>query len=277
MKKSRIHDLKNKFFTSALAGCWNTVKDSKKTLFCTMLIDLLFLCSLYLLNILANSIFPDPSRLLVGASSKIFLVIVLMLVYVFMIIMAYSFFKFMIIRKVRSLFVKGKEYLDFSSFDSFLFSNILLLGLFFMISVFISLISITTIRIEALTTVRDVFLIVIGLFAYLTVNAMHSLFAQGIDHAGTAIKRSLNMVIGRFSKFIPIIIFTVAAFFILSGAYYLFDWTLLKILGTAVTNPSIYLVYASINTILIFIFAFGLVAFNRVYFYILISKIKSIK
>ena len=268
--KKRVH---KRFEASALTTCWNKVKDRKKTIFYTMLIDLLFLGALYLLNIIANKIFPDPAGTFIGASSRILLTIILMLVYVFIIVIAYSFFKFLILKKIRSLF--DKEKLDFSMFDTFLFSNTSLLGILFLISVFISLLSITTIKIEALATVRDAILMIIGIFGYLLINTAHSLFAQGTDRAGTIIKESFNLVIGNFRKFIPLIIFTTTAFFLLAGAYYLFDWALLKILGDAIANTGVYLTYATINTILIFILAFGLVAFNRVYFYTLINKIKS--
>lgn len=272
VKKSLLKRIGESLKGSPLTAASDAAVKRKGVVLLTMLLDLLFLASLFVLNKVLTAIFPDPASLLLGAGSKIGLGLLLMFVYICFIIMAYSFFKFVVLKVVSLIFRKRIE--GFSMFDTFLFSNLLLLGSFFLITLFVSLLSITTIRIEALAAVRDIVLILIGSAAYLVTNTSHSLFAQGAGKAGKIVRGGFDLVFGSFRKFIPLIIFTVAAFFVLSGIYYLFDWVILKILGTAISVPAVYLSYAAINTFIIFIFGFGLLAFNRIYFYELVSRIR---
>jgi hypothetical protein len=112
----------------------------------------------------------------------------------------------------------------------------------------------------------------IGLFLYLSVNTMHSLSMQQKLTVGKLLRKTNNLVFNRLKMYVGLIMSTIVAFFVLAGIYYMFDWLVLLMLGGAIQTPAVYSGYAVVNTVVVFVLAFGLVAFNRAYFYNIVQR-----
>jgi hypothetical protein len=258
---------------SVLADTIKTVRQSKPLLFLTMLFDLLFIISLFGINLLLNMIFPNPQELLYGAAAQIATLLLLLFLYMFLLIIVYSLFKFLILHSVKQMFSRSK--IDFSLFGRFFALNIFMLGTAFLIALFVSAAFGTLMGINALTIIRNILFAMLGLLLYLFVNTSHSLFAQGEHKISKILNATGDRVFSRLLGYSGILFFTIIAFFILSGIYYLFDWLLILLIGPAMQNTIVYWVYAVVNTISLFILFDMLLAFNRVYFYRIAMKDKS--
>jgi len=259
---------------SVLAGTCRKVKVNRRALLFTMLFDLLFLLALAGLNLVLNILVP-PSVYASPLGNPLLIILRTLGIFAFaavLSILLYSFFKFVVIWKVKSIFEKAV--VEWPVFWRFFFLNIIILGIYFVVFIFFSLLFITTVRIEALIAVRTFVIVLVGLFAYLTINTSHSLFARLDGSTGQVVKQSLDLVFSRFRMYAGLIGFTLLASAVLTGVYYAFDWILLTILGDAIAVPSVFLGYAVVNTLVVFILAFGLLAFNRVYFYGLVMESK---
>jgi hypothetical protein len=253
-----------KFMGAAFIDALTRVRSNKKTVLIMMGIDALFLLSLVLLNLLAKSISPDPMSMIGGAGKIIAAAALSILVYFALAVVLYSFFKFSIMRGVRSLF--GSKKTGYSMFSRFLLLNILLLGLFSAVFIILSLIFITTIRLDALATVRDVFYTLLAISAYISINTAHASFMDGKGVMQSA-KAAFGIMLGRPKAYLGIAAFTITASAALSAAYYAIDWGVLKIIGDAIKSPGVFLAYAAVNTAIIAALALAVLAFNKAYFY----------
>ncbi len=275
-KKSVSERFSSSLSGSSLASAWRNVRHRKLLLLLTMLFDVLFLGSLALFNFVLGVLVPSPEMLVTTAGGAVVKITLMVIVYVLMIVVSYSFFKFIIMRIVFSFSVgkKAGSGAGWSLFPAFLKSTLLVFAVFFVAFLFFSALFITTVRIAALAAVRDFFLIIIGVLAYLVFNSVHCLFFQGVHRVRTVVKLGFGLVFNRLKVFFGIVVFTVVAFFVLAGLYYLFDWAVLAILGGSIAEPGVFMVYAVVNTVLIAVLGIGLVAFDRVYLFDIVMRSK---
>ena len=269
MVKTRIEWLKERFSHSALRESWNTVSGNKRKFFLTTAFDVSFLVLLALLNIALNILFPNPQSMAYGATKNMMAILLVMLAYLCIALFFYTFFKHRILHKIMEMHEKKEA--GHRGFNSFLLLNIFMMGTFLLAFLLLSLLFITTVKIEALQLLRNVSFALFGIFAYFAANTAHSLFIQG-KGIRESVSGTLDMIFGRPREYIGMICFTTVAFFILAGAYYALDWAVLKVIGTAIQSAPVFFGYAIYNTIIVAALALGLFAFNRVYFYTLISR-----
>jgi hypothetical protein len=269
MAKRRIELLKERLARSALRESWKTAAGNKKKFLLTIAFDASFLVLLALLNIALNTLFPNPQGMSYGATRNLLTILLVVLAYLSIALFFYTFFKHRILHKINHMYEKKEE--GYSRFNSFLLLNVFMIGTFLLSSILLSLLFITTVKIDALQTVRNVFFALYGASAYLAVNTAHSLFAQG-KGIRESVSGTLDMIFSRPIMYLGITFFTIAAFFVLAGAYYALDWAALKTIGTAIQQPAVFFGYAAYNTIIVAALALGILAFNRVYFYTLMLR-----
>lgn len=254
---------------SVLHSTWKTAKQNKLLIFSTMLFDAFFILCLYTLNRAMTQYFPQG--VLVNAMTTVAVLPFVLLGYMVIVLLLYSFLKFFIMRNIVLAFEK-KEF-QWRRFWKWTIINIAVLSAYIVAFVFFAIIFVTTIRLEMLDTVRNFFLVVVGLFFYLSINTLHSRFAHGAE-AGVAIKAAFWTPFNKLKAYFGLLLFTIVAGLCLTAAYYLFDKLILLILGSSAGSVVVVWIYKALSAIIAFTACFGLVAFNRAYFYNLLRTSK---
>jgi hypothetical protein len=268
-KKANRGKLEHYLFNSLLFDTWRKVRDKKLTLLFTMLLDMGFLASLAVLNWIWLVVFPNPQNIVTDAGAMMVFALLVLLGYLFLIIATYSSIKLIVMSRVKSLFGKSKAIsrVDFRHYGNFLSINIVIFGMYMILLLFFTVIFLTSIKIPAFDVLRNAFLVLIGFFLYLSVNTAHSLFEQGVHCIKKLLRMTADLVFNRLKIYAGLVVFTLVVCLLFAAGYYLLDWIVLSILGSAMGSRLVYVIYAVVNTVIVFILAFGLLAFNRVYFY----------
>jgi len=264
-KLNIISYLRKGFLDSDLLRSYRTARKNLPAFLLTMLVDLVFVATFVLFNWSLTQILPNPEMMLAGAAAKVVVSLLELMSFAAVVIAVYSLLKLTVISRIKGMF--GKTSSGFPLFGRFYTANLALIAMALAVFAIFSAAFIFTIRIDLLTYVRDSFFTLFSVLLYITFNTMHSLFAQGTTRTGRLFSMTFDMVFVKMKRYIGIILFSVVAFFILSGAYYLLDWAVLHMIGSAMEIGAVYLSYAIFNTLLVFVVMSGLVAFNRVYFY----------
>ncbi|MFC1742109.1 hypothetical protein ACFL3V_06245 [Nanoarchaeota archaeon] len=245
---------------------------NKMVFFLAMLSEACFFGSLFLLNILFSRMFPDPQSLILNPNNMVAIVLLQLVAWFGIIVLLYSFFKFLVIDQIRKIFAKGK--LDWGQFSRFLVANYALTAIFLAVFVVISAALIVSVRVKLLVNIRNVFFVLAAVCFYLTMNTAHSLYFQG--KGMRLVRRSIGVVFNRLRLYFGPVLSAVAMFFVFAAVYYAFDWIVLWLLGSAMQNPVVYGGYAVVNTLVLAVFMLVLLAFNRAYIYNVLKGAKSL-
>jgi hypothetical protein len=268
-RKKTVQKEKGWFRNTVLYDTYRKIRTDTNRFGSIIIIDALFIGALFLINYLLNILIGDPQLWLLNAGRAAGMLTVVLLVYFAVMVLVYSFFKFKIMQAVHKYFSARKAE-GWERFWSFYRSNLLLFGIFAAASIFFSAVFVMTVKLMLLETMRNAVMVVLGFFLYLCVGVMHPLMFIGKQKK--LVRTAFKIVFNRLRAFVGLVVFTIVAFFVLAAVYYVFDWLVLLLLGEAMKAPVVYGGYALVNTLLAFVIVFGLIGFNRVYFYNILTR-----
>jgi len=273
MRMPTTDQLKRRFLVSVLSDTLRKVSSKRHEFLLTMVCDLGFLASLVLLNSMMTRLLPNPASMIVGPWTKFFIALCAAIVYLTSGLLSYSFFKLVILNLIRKIF--GAKLSDLSPFLGLLLLNSKIFLVYSALFLLFSAMFVFAVRVELLVSVRTFFIVLTAILLYLSINIGHSLFMQ--NRTKKIISTTFEISFRQTRRYLGLIAFTIITFFVLAAAYYVFDWTLLHILGRSISVPWVNTAYSFLNTVIIASAAIGLVAFNRVYFYNIILRMHGTK
>jgi hypothetical protein len=182
-------------------------------------------------------------------------VVILLLAFFFGNLLIYSFFKYLVLFRIKSLKKRGK--FDFSRFGKFYVSNIIILPVFFLSAILFM---------TALASPNPFGLVVGGLLffpSYFLLNVRHSLF---IYEKNYSFFRSVEEII-KFKKYAKVILFDLIVIIIYAAVFYIFGSIVNSLIKSYKIEAGFYDIYEIIFKVVTFALFYGILFFNRIYFY----------
>lgn len=267
-----MKDVLRRFMKSTVSEAYNTLRCKRKDALKAAGIDILFFASFMLMNFGFTTLVPQPQNLPFNAGNKVLALLGLLIGFSALILLVYSFFKFLVIYMMRGMFKKTRT--DFTRFWKFYRSNALMVATFLLLLLVFSAGFILTIRIDVLATVRDVFMIVFGIMIYLALNTMHVLFVSEDAGVGNMIVSTFDIIFTNLRKYLVFLLVSTALAGAIIGIYYAFDWAILLILGSAISAMPVFYGYGLVNILVTASLALASLSFIRMYLFVLVPKLK---
>lgn len=256
---------------SVLNDTYKKVRADRNTFLRMFFIDALFVCALFLINYMLNLIIPNPQQWVLNAGQTAGVLLLVLVGYFALMVFVYSVFKLLVMKQVGKYF-RAKPAKGGGAFWRFFIANAVLFGIYTLAFVIMSTVFVMVVKVALIDIIRSAVLVALGFFLYIAVGAMHPLFMMGMRRPLKLSLKAINTSFNRLRQFAGLVGFSLVAFFALSAAYYAWDWIILLLLGDAVKVQAVYWGYAVVNTLLAFIMSFGLIGFNRIYFYSIMSR-----
>lgn len=264
MKNKKITAKENIFLKS-----FKLAKSSPNKLGYTVLFDILFFVTIYILQMLsqyaANNIAIGP------AMPTFYIFLLLSAVYYLTIVFAYSFFKYIVLDYIKSLFEKAE--FNFKRLGQFYSLNIVIAGIFFSIMILANFL-LAGIKPQYRPYAFIALAIPYLLFLYVVLNLAHSFFYQGAS-VKESLKKGFNTTFTKIKAYretIAIMILSALLLWLLFfGSGYL-----IRLLGQK--NYSLYLSYYSyfkqVSIIAFDLVLYAVVLINRISFYSIAKEFK---
>ncbi|MBU0461296.1 MAG: hypothetical protein KJ574_01785 [Nanoarchaeota archaeon] len=259
-------------------GIWaiyDKIKSEPKPFCASLLFDLIFVLVVLLLSGVLSSLIIQPSeagftQFVQQYSAYILIGIVL---YYFIFILAYSFFKFIILSYVRKYFEDkaSKEKFSFKRFGSFYAMNLLTALLFFLVFAIVVILLGLAVRKDYLIWFRDIFVFIVLLIAYSLINSMHSYFAQG-ERATASVRKAFRLL-SHPRPLMGVLASAIAMGVVAYGVAFMLDFLLRYVYLRLIGLPYYYYYWTVAGVT--FILTFLVIAFHRVFFYARTSEVKS--
>ncbi|MFH1063809.1 MAG: hypothetical protein V1729_01875 [Candidatus Woesearchaeota archaeon] len=273
MVKKKNAEKMNRVLKSTPLKVYRIARDNKIILLKCVGLDLLFLTAFIIMNLAFTNLVPQPNDMPFNVRGKLLISSLMLIGYIALTFLIYSFFKFLIMYHIKNIFTKSK--LDFGRFKRFYYANAALIVVFILIFLLFAAGFIFTIKVDMIKIVRDVFLVIFAVVMYISMNTMHALFMQNDLRIGRLLGRTSDTIFNNLHHYLSIIVSTSVMAAVFAGVYYMFDWSVLHILGPAMQAFPVYYGYGVVSIIVTVVLAFGLLSFNRVYFYKLVSDLNS--
>jgi len=263
----------NKWKRSLNAKTFYSIKEHPNFFFNTLLFDFLFLISLYYTNLLVKLSLPTEESLKadMGLALIFFL---LTIAYLLFLVFIYSFLKYCILDFIKTLVdlswkfkktIREKRF-GLGRFFKFYLLNLIIFISFFVIFIILNAIYLFSVKQEHLKIAFLLTMIPLFIFIYVYLNLTHSLFTTGHNLKET-IKKGL-VLFKQIKPYYGILIFSIFVFFV-----YTLILFIINLIITSSTSVNI-LVYNKIFTVITTIVFYLIIAFNRIYFYIMIDIAK---
>ncbi|MFC1705094.1 hypothetical protein ACFLZ6_02070 [Nanoarchaeota archaeon] len=258
MKKQFQKYIKN-FKKGTFSEAFNSVKKNPKQFFFSVLMDLCFLLAALLLGWIGNKITPFLIR-----SNDMTAMIISMFIYALLLVLIYSFTKYIALYFVKNIFKKVKFTL--SKIENFYLVNIIGVVILLVAAALLSSIVLGGLRQSFIEWASKILITFAILFIVVLIGFAHSLFALGFN-LKDVLKKAFSLTFSKLNKYYGIFVFNIGSFLVYSGIYY----GLAKVLEVFFTlNISRFNTLFSALGVLLFHF---FQAFNRVYFYIIAKRI----
>ncbi|MBI2659968.1 hypothetical protein HYX07_02305 [Candidatus Woesearchaeota archaeon] len=234
-----------------------------------ILFDLLFLASIYILQVLSQ--YAAQGIFLSQNLSSVYIFIAISLIYYLIVIFSYSFFKYIVLDYINSLFEKAG--FSFRRLGQFYSLNIVIAGIFFAIMILANFL-LASIKLQYRPFVFIALAAPYLLFLYMITNVSHSVFYQG-----TSIKESLKKGFAAlFTKIrvyretiLIMILFALLLWLLFYGSGYLIRLLASKNYGLYLTY---YAYFKQASVILFDIVFYLIILVNRISFYSLAREVK---
>ncbi|MAH33202.1 hypothetical protein CL615_02310 [archaeon] len=255
--------LKNKFKESIFFDTFNSIKTDKKILSYVILIDVLFFVGLWIFGLIFNSFILTPASV-----GQVYYLLALVIIYYLGLLFIYSFFKYIILSFIKSVFSKNK--LDFGRLGKFFLLNLVnFLILFF--SFFILSLLAASVKEGIAPFIAIVILLAFFVFSYACVNISQVLFYEGKSLGNSLQMAAKNL--GKVNKYYGVFLIILSALAVIALFFGTFG-AVLK--NTLFQDYNSLLRYGDIYTI-IFVHSVGIIfyiaiLFNRFYFYNIVKK-----
>ncbi|MBS3101939.1 hypothetical protein J4458_00650 [Candidatus Woesearchaeota archaeon] len=253
-----------KLKTSYFRQTFYLLKNNKDNAFLIFIFDVWFFAALLLFTNLAESLgislFRQPLQSYSTAPLMAFI-----LAYYLILIVIYSFFKFIVLHYLKKMF--GSEKINFKRFGSFLLLNfIIMLSLF---GIFIALNGILLLNVKS-QIAPYVFLLILvpfAFFSYAIINIAHSLFVN-LTKIREILEKTIKIAFTNIKSYGGIYLSGIIIFSIYFAVYYLVGSALSKIQSYAMY----FNIYLKVFTILTGIVIYLIIFFNRAYFYLIVKE-----
>ncbi len=258
----KIHKkMKDSLWNRALVA----IKKNPKQFLWMFLLDLGFLGVFILFNYLTDLIIPGADSLATQIQQSTMLmisIVLLFIVYVVLVVLAYSFFNLIILGSIKKFSVKHKH--DFSKLKEFFMINLFLFLFFFMIFILLNVISVFLINKSIwIGLVAGVLISIILLMLYALHNFMHSAFILGHEFS-VNLKKSFKHMFS--TSYLGLFFFS----FIMLIAYVLLYFIIGIIFGNYIIEN--YDSFVPVFNVITLIVVYLLFSFNRIYFYFISEK-----
>tara|TARA_Y100000310_G_C20581608_1_gene763291 strand:+ start:130 stop:960 length:831 start_codon:yes stop_codon:yes gene_type:complete len=269
MNKKKIIE---KFRNSLLIRTLKLIKLNKKLFFLTLAFDFLFITSLYFLGQLISALItaniPGIANFLMLPILTLLFAVSFSIVYILLLILVYSFFKYNILDLIKSM--NQKTEFDFKRFKKFYILNLITYISGFLIFLTASLIFMG-IKPEYISITSLIIFIPLGLLFYSFLNFSHSYFASDALPVKAVLKRSLKKI-SKISSYYKVYLITLAYFLVYFIIYYPIALLLKTILIQKYSLLGFFPIYSKIFSVITAIVMFGIIAHNRVYFYMTVKE-----
>jgi hypothetical protein len=263
----------NKWKHSLHAKTFYAIKSNPRLFFNTLIFDFLFLVLLYYINTLVKSSLPTEESLIANIEFTV-LFFLFTIIYLLLLIFIYSFLKYCILDFVKMLvdlswkfrkIIREKKF-ELNRFFKFCFLNLIIFVSSFITFIILNAIYLFSVKQEYLKIIFLLTMIPLFLFIYAYLNITHSLFTLGFNLKET-IKKGL-VLLKRIRAYYCIFIFSILLISVYSLIYFI-----INLIITSFTSVNI-LIYNQIFTVITAIVFYFIIAFNRVYFYLVVDIIK---
>ncbi len=260
-------EFKDSYFTKTL----KLIKSNPRNILNIVLFDILFLAAVIIFYGLVGSLLSKPSPAI--STTVLITYLALALLYYPILILIYSFFKYIVLDSITSLFKKTS--LNFGRLKKFSMLNLSIFVVFFITFLVLNGVFLMGAK-EGYTPY--IFLAIntpLFLLTYIIINISHTLFSE-YEKSGIkeTIKKTFS-IIAKVRSYIGIFLMDAAVIFIYFVVFYLIG-VMLK--ATALQDYAAQVKYSNIYTlifaILTSIFFYLVIVFNRIYFYNIIKSKK---
>ena len=214
-------------------------KEKYRTFLLILAIDMLFFASIYFINSIAKSFLLAVLRNSIRG-------IIFLIVYIGLVLAAYSFFKYAVLHFIRSM--GKKEKFSLNRLRKFSFLNIIIFAIALLIYFALSGFIYFMVNKQDWVFVGMILGIPFALFFYALINITNSLFALG---SSNPLKEGLNFVFKKTNEYM--------------GVY-------INILVFALIYAVLSLFKAKILLFVVLLLGYAVFSFNRVYFYEIVKK-----
>jgi len=256
--------LKEKLMNSLFLKTFNLIKKQPKFLIFALAFDFLFVASVYGIGFLMGVLIPANIFSAGPLNAKMILAILLpLIVYPLILLLAYSFFKHVILNFVKSLI--NDEPLSFKRFSEFYFLNLIIFSAIGLVTIVIGIFLRRIANQQAFSIVYMITITLIFIFSYTWVNISHSIFTDGKSIKETILK-SYMPVFNKIHSYLPVIIFSVIFLLAFNGVFYILA---MPFKSWVFSHPT---AYATIFKAISFITIYLTFMFNRLYFYLITKE-----
>lgn len=265
--------MKNTIFVESMK-----VYAKKKEYFLKILVlDIVFVAALLIVAWIFNRIQPADVNLFIanlgGRGPALTFAIAFALIYTLIILLVYSFFKFLVLGRIRD--VRGKPHFDMKGLPQFYFLNLMIVFTWLVVFSFLSWAISSLIGPTYVDTFSSILSFVAVVAIYAMINISHFIFEHDL-HAWHVFKEGLRVLFTRIKLWYSPFVVAAVAYAIYRLALIIISWLVNVIAQPPYfalrAHPGYYIPVTVVGVLLIYL----TISFNRLYFQILLSKPKKL-
>lgn len=260
--------MENKLKDSLVFENLRLLFSSPKLFFTGLLFDILFIISILVIGKLSTIIAPGIRDLLISEFGlnpfTIIISIIGALLYLFLLVFFYSFFKYLILDILQSY--TSKTEFTFKHLSNFYLLNVSILFPSLIIFLLIALVLGVAIKPEYSKTILLVIMVFFSFVVYLIVNSAHSYFIQ-FKGSKKALVAGLNFSFKHIRAYLPLVLVILISAILYATLYYFLLWSV-----KLMQNITFSVIISKGLMTITFIYLYVLMVYNRLYFYLSIKK-----
>ncbi|MBW2980769.1 hypothetical protein KY360_05115 [Candidatus Woesearchaeota archaeon] len=236
------------------------IKKNPKLYLLMLLVDACFLLAGFLVGKAANFLVPS----LLG-SKNFFLALIVVLLYILLLILIYSFTKYYALHLVKSLL--NKINLSLARIKKFYLLNVISIAILFVIVFAVSGIFKAGVKEAYVLGVSRTVILILFLFVFAFISIAHSLFALGFN-VKAVLRNTFRLTFTRLNKYYGVLVVNSTILVLYTLIYYAVAKLLDLPLDLDVGR------YNSLFVGMGFVLLYLLQAYNRIYFYLIVKRVK---
>jgi len=258
-------EFKESYFVKSL----RLIRNNPKNIFHIILFDILFLAAMGIFTKLVEFFFLKTPLETSAVTITIYLVLILL--YYLALVFIWTFFKYLVLNSIKSLFKKTK--LSFVNIKKFFLLNLLIFIVFFIAFFILN----TTFLIGAKQEYAPYIFLIINLplilLTYIFMNISHTLFSGSEKPIIKGITKKTFNAMSKVKNYIAIFFMNVIAIMIYFVIFYFVGLILKNTLFKGyLASVQYYNIYTIIFSVITTAFFYFIIFFNRIYFYNIIKN-----
>lgn len=245
------------------------IKKSPKNIFHIILFDILFIAVLGIFTRLVEFFFLESP--LETSAVTITIYLILTLLYYLALVFVCSFFKYLILNSIKSLFKKTE--LSFVNLKKFYLLNLLIFIVFFMAFLILNSVFLLGAKQEYAPYIFLIVNLPLILITYIFMNISHTLFSESEKPIIKEITKKTFDAITKIKSYIGIFLTNIIAIIIYFTLFYFIGLILKNTLFKGyLASVKYYNIYTIIFSVITTAFFYFIIFFNRIYFYNIIKN-----